>query len=111
MPDADATDATIQLIYKTTIMRWAATGLRPTSAPRRAIQSSRNVTAFRRPARKGESRQDRGNAKPKLPVALIFACLVVVYAGFRYFLALMRVVYVARPGGMPRNVSACRHGP
>jgi hypothetical protein len=25
------------------------------------------------------------NAKPKLPVALIFACLVVVYVGIRYF--------------------------
>jgi hypothetical protein len=27
-----------------------------------------------------------GNAKPRLPVALIFACLVVVYAGIRYYL-------------------------
>jgi len=25
------------------------------------------------------------NAKPRLPVALIFACLVVVYVGIRYY--------------------------
>jgi len=27
----------------------------------------------------------RSSAKPQLPVALIFACLIVVYVGIRYF--------------------------
>ena len=45
-----------------------------------------NVTAFKRPpaAAVQELRVVR-TPKPRLPVALIFACLVVVYAGFRYF--------------------------
>ena len=52
-----------------------------------------NVTAFRRPAPQKAKPKDRiqgwiqtgPDGKPKLPVALIFACLVVVYVGFRYY--------------------------
>jgi hypothetical protein len=45
-----------------------------------------NVTAFRRPPAQQPKSVSGPNAKPRLPVALIFACLVVVYAGIRYFL-------------------------
>ena len=46
-----------------------------------------NVTAFRRPpAPRPAARQaPAAPAKPRLPVALIFICLVVVYVGIRYF--------------------------
>jgi hypothetical protein len=44
-----------------------------------------NVTAFRRPpARSKTTASTDPNAKPRLPVALIFACLVVVYVAIRY---------------------------
>ena len=43
-----------------------------------------NVTAFKRPAPK-PAKAGGPQAKPRLPVALIFCCLVVVYVGLRYF--------------------------
>jgi hypothetical protein len=45
-----------------------------------------NVTAFRRPTTKRPQPATSSAAKPRLPVALIFACLVVVYVGIRYYL-------------------------
>ena len=45
-----------------------------------------NVTTFRRPPAPRPKPAGSAHAKPRLPVALIFACLVVVYAGIRYFL-------------------------
>ena len=47
-----------------------------------------NVTAFRRPAPKPKqaaSYPAGPAAKPRLPVTLIFICLVVVYVSIRYF--------------------------
>ncbi len=49
-----------------------------------------NVTAFKRPAPQ-KTKPKIGfrigpDGKPRLPVALIFACLVVVYVGVRYYL-------------------------
>ena len=61
----------------------------PPELPSRAsepVADSGNVTAFRRPAPPGPSRPRQAPpAKPRLPVALIFICLVVVYVGIRYF--------------------------
>ena len=45
-----------------------------------------NVTAFKRPPAPRPKPASGPQAKPRLPVALIFACLVVVYVGIRYFL-------------------------
>ena len=46
-----------------------------------------NVTAFRRPPAARQKRRTHGPMQSRrLPVALIFACLVVVYVGVRYFL-------------------------
>jgi hypothetical protein len=46
-----------------------------------------NVTAFRRPQVKQNPSPFAPNARarPRLPVALIFACLVAVYVGIRYY--------------------------
>jgi hypothetical protein len=48
-----------------------------------------NVTAFKRPSGQRRSVQQNpaqpSHTKPRMPVALIFACLVVVYVGIRYF--------------------------
>jgi hypothetical protein len=43
------------------------------------------VTAFKRPPVKPKPASSGQAAKPRLPVALIFACLIVVYVGVRYF--------------------------
>ena len=43
-----------------------------------------NVTAFKRPPVQRPKAINGSQAKPRLPVALIFACLVVVYVGLRY---------------------------
>ncbi len=47
-------------------------------------QVTDNVTAFKRPPPQ-RSKTGGPGTKSRLPVALIFACLVVVYTGFRYF--------------------------
>jgi hypothetical protein len=54
-------------------------------------QATGNVTAFKRPPAKrpkaaNGSINGGSQAKPRLPVALIFACLVVVYVGIRYLM-------------------------
>ena len=88
MTEAEATEATIQLMYKTYYAEMGGVGAPPDvrpapsragrrtmSPPSDARQPSRSRTAVARP----------DQPKPQLPVALIFACLVVVYVGIRYF--------------------------
>jgi hypothetical protein len=58
MSEADATEATIQSMYQTYYAEMGGVGTPPAVRP--------------------------APAEPKLPVALIFACLVVVYVGIRY---------------------------
>jgi hypothetical protein len=56
------------------------------SAPKEPVVD--NVTAFRRPPARPKSvtsAASETNAQPRLPVALIFICLVVVYVAIRYF--------------------------
>jgi hypothetical protein len=60
----------------------------PPEIPARAadpIPDTSNVTAFRRPPAKPKPAASGSNAKPQLPVALIFMCLTVVYVGIRYY--------------------------
>ena len=87
MPEPQATEATIQLVYRSYYNEMGGTGVPPDV---KAAQSSDpvtgNVTAFRRPPAPRPKPAAGPDAKPRLPVALIFACLVVVYAGIRYFL-------------------------
>jgi hypothetical protein len=85
MTEADATEATIRLMYKTYYAEMGGVGTPPEirTAPSEPVAD--NVTAFRRPpARPKATASAAPNTKPRLPVALIFACLVVVYVAIRY---------------------------
>ena len=90
MPEAEATEATIQLVYKAYYTEMGGVGTPPDVRPRQSEPARDNVTAFRRPpSRPARSQGVAGvfssGSKPQLPVMLIFACLVVVYVGIRYF--------------------------
>jgi hypothetical protein len=88
MPEAKATEATINLIYRSYYGEMGGIGT-PPDVTAHSNQATGNVTAFKRPPDprpKGMPKATRDpQAKPRLPVALIFACLVVVYVGLRYF--------------------------
>jgi hypothetical protein len=93
MPESDATDATIQLMYRAYYAEMGGHGIAPDVRAQMSEPVTGNVTAFKRPAPQKPKPQTGFRAgfkagpdgKPKLPVALIFACLVVVYVGFRYY--------------------------
>jgi hypothetical protein len=88
MTDADASEATITLMYRSYYAEMGGAGAPPELPSRPSEPAADNVTAFRRPAPKPKqaAAYPSGAARPKLPVALIFICLVVVYVGIRYFL-------------------------
>ena len=89
MTEAEATEATINLVYRSYYSEMGGVGVPPDVEAHSSQQATGNVTAFKRPptpqprAMPKTTRDSR--AKPRLPVALIFACLVVVYVGLRYF--------------------------
>jgi hypothetical protein len=87
MTDADASEATIALMYRNYYSEMGGGGAPPDLPARQSEPAADNVTAFRRPAPKPKqaAAYQTGGAKPRLPVALIFICLVVVYVGIRYF--------------------------
>jgi len=91
MPEAEATDATIQLMYKSYYSEMGGKGTAPDVRAYSNDPVIDNVTAFKRPTPQ-KSKPKIGiigtgpDGKPRLPVALIFACLVVVYVGVRYYL-------------------------
>ena len=87
MTDADASEATITLMYRNYYSEMGGGGAPPDLPARQSEPAADNVTAFRRPAPKPKqaAAYQTGGAKPRLPVALIFICLVVVYVGIRYF--------------------------
>jgi hypothetical protein len=87
MPEGDATETTIIQLYKAYYAEMGGVGTPPDMRPRRNEPVTDNVTAFRRPAPVRSKPQGpfNPNARSQLPVALIFVCLVVVYAGVRYF--------------------------
>jgi hypothetical protein len=89
MTEADASEATIQLMYKSYYAEMGGAGT-PPDVPARVsepVTDTGNVTAFRRPppAKVKKPTSPGSGAKPRLPVALIFACLTVVYVGIRYY--------------------------
>jgi hypothetical protein len=85
MPEREATDATIQLMYKAYYTEMGGVGTPPDIRASSNGQATDNVTAFKRPPAQRPKPRGGTDTKPRLPVALIFACLVVVYVGFRYF--------------------------
>jgi hypothetical protein len=87
MPENEATEAAILLVYKAYYAEMGGVGTPPDVQPRRNESVADNVTAFRRPqpARPKQAVYRANTNRPSLSVALIFACLVVVYVGIRYF--------------------------
>jgi hypothetical protein len=85
--EVEATEAIIQLIYESYYEEMGGAGSAPEVKPQQSgsVPTSDNVTAFKRPPAQRPKQAGARQEKPKLPVALIFACLVVVYTGFRYF--------------------------
>jgi hypothetical protein len=86
MSEPEATEATIILIYRRYYAEMGGTGGAPDVKAHASDPVPNNVTAFRRPPPKRPQPAAGSAAKPRLPVALIFACLVVVYVGIRYYL-------------------------
>ncbi len=80
MSESEATEATINQMYRTYFAEMGGTGTPPDIQPRSREPAADNVTAFRRP----KPAPQGSDAKRRLPAALIFACLVVVYVGIRY---------------------------
>jgi len=91
--EADATEAIVRSIYRSYYEEMGGVG-DPPEVQRKAASkpASGYVTAFKRPSpqRQSSSQRQRTSAgpqaKPRLPVALIFVFLVIVYTSFRYFL-------------------------
>jgi hypothetical protein len=86
MPEPEASEATITLIYKTYYEGMGGGGSPPdVKAQQHNGSTTDNVTAFKRPPPAKPKTGSGQTTKARLPVALIFACLVVVYVGLRYF--------------------------
>lgn len=89
MSEADATEATIRLMYETYYKEMGGVGTAPDVRSGPSVPVTDNVTAFRRPAAQPQPStrplNSGGSQRSQLPVVLIFACLVIVYAGIRYF--------------------------
>ena len=86
MMEPEATEATIKLIYTSYYGEMGGLGAPPDVIPPANGQMTDNVTAFKRPPAQRPKTTSGSDGKPRLPVALIFTCLVIVYTGFRYFL-------------------------
>ena len=88
MPDAEATEATINQMYQSYYAEMGGAGTAPEvpARPREPAAEAGNVTTFRKLPPKPKASASGPTAKRPLPVALIFACLVVVYVGIRFYL-------------------------
>jgi hypothetical protein len=88
MPETEASEATIWLMYKNYYADMGGAGTPPDikSMPKEPVVEVDNVTAFRRPAPQQPQDKNSGtNARPRLPVTLIFILLIVIYVGIRYY--------------------------
>ena len=88
MTEADASEATIQLMYKSYYAEMGGAGT-PPEIPSRASEpatDSGNVTAFRRPPATAEACRIRtGRRQTTASGGADLLCLVVVYVGIRYY--------------------------
>jgi hypothetical protein len=85
LPETEASDATINLMYRAYYAEMGGKGTPPDVLTHLSEPVTDNVTAFKRPAPQKAKAKSGPQAKRPLPVALIFACLVVVYVGIRYY--------------------------
>jgi hypothetical protein len=88
LPDDEASEATIKFMYQAYYVEMGGAGT-PPDVPARAREQAAeagNVTSFRRLPAKPKTAASGASGRRPLPVALIFACLVVVYVAIRYYL-------------------------
>jgi hypothetical protein len=85
LSEAEASDATINLMYRAYYAEMGGKGTPPDVLTHLSEPVTDNVTAFKRPAPQKAKAKSGPQAKRPLPVALIFACLAVVYVGIRYY--------------------------
>ena len=85
LPEAEASDATINLMYRAYYAEMGGKGTPPDVLTHVSKPMTDNVTAFKRPAPQKAKAKSGPQAKRPLPAALIFACLAVVYVGIRYY--------------------------
>ena len=83
--EAEASEAVIQSIYQSYYEEMGGAGQAPEVKPRAADtrRAGDNVTAFKRPPAQRPRASGGQQARPRLPVALIFICLAVVYTALR----------------------------
>jgi len=87
MTEGEASEAAIDLLYKAYYKEMGGAGAPPELPARSSDPVRDNVTAFKRPpVPRNKPAAPGAPTKPRLPVGLIFACLVVVYVGIRYYL-------------------------
>ena len=85
MTEGEASEATIALIYRSYYGEMGGAGAPPDVRAHPSGPVTDNVTAFKRPAPQRPKPAAGPPTKPRLPVALIFVCLVIVYVSLRYF--------------------------
>jgi hypothetical protein len=83
--ESEASDATIQLMYRAYYADMGGHGNAPDVRAQMNGPATDNVTAFRRPAPQKAKSPNGPTGKRPLPVALIFICLAAVYVGIRYY--------------------------
>jgi len=84
--EPEASEALIHRIYQSYYEEMGGVGQAPEVKPRSVDpgEINDNVTAFKRPPPPRPTSANGPRAR-KLPVALIFICLAIVYTGVRYF--------------------------
>jgi hypothetical protein len=85
MPQDKAGEATIRLMYQAYYAEMGGTGAAPELPAHSVPQATDNVTAFKRPPPPRPKAAPGPATKSRLPVGLIFVCLIVVYVGIRYY--------------------------
>jgi hypothetical protein len=85
MTEPEASEAAIQSIYRSYYGEMGGAGTPPDVKSQPNGPVADNVTAFKRPAPKPAKPAGAAQGSQRLPVALIFTCLIVVYVGLRYF--------------------------
>jgi hypothetical protein len=85
MTEARASEVTINMIYTAYYGEMGGAGSPPDIPAHSDYPPAGNVTAFKRPPTRQPKPAAVPAARPRLPVALIFTCLVVVYVGIRYY--------------------------
>ncbi|MBR1135050.1 MULTISPECIES: hypothetical protein [Bradyrhizobium] len=85
MSEHEATEATIREMYKAYYAEMGGGGAPPEVKPVKAEPVTDNVTAFRRLPPKPKTAQTGRSAPRKMPVALIFIALCVLFVGIKLY--------------------------